>query len=172
MQTHDSFIESLIALIGALESEIAKYDRRIAAAQEARGTKQRKLEAAKETLNAYRELHNLPTPPPVTVEVLRERWKERPTRDLIVEYARLHGGRFNVRQAAETLVAAGLYKDVRNASGNIYATLDRHPALARKLRRGEYIVEFDCHGRSGGDDPSQSEDDPSPPLLWRLVSSG
>lgn len=59
-------------------------------------------------------------------------------KECLIRIARKNNGFLNLSAARKTLVAAGIFKDDRNASTTIGSTLSRNPELFKNLARGIY----------------------------------
>lgn len=150
MVTPQAVLEELQALVAALESDIEKAERRIVAAQAAYDALVKQRDAARETVNLYRERHQLPAPE-LSVEIdeeTRARWAKGSTKEMAVDIARMCGGRLKIRAAARLLAEVGMFKDKDNAASNLYATLSRHPQLFEKLGPGEFALREQADSRT------------------------
>jgi hypothetical protein len=121
-----------------LEREREKLRRRVEMAQQALEEIERSIGAMAAAVRAYREYHNIPQEEAGVDDALRERFKNLSTRDALIQIAEERGGVLEGKEACQILVRAGMCKDLRNASGSVYATFNRYPDLFQKVARGKY----------------------------------
>ena len=121
-----------------LEREREKLRRRVEMAQQALEEVERKIGAMAAAVRAYREYHNIPQEEAGVDDALRERFQNLSTKDALIQIAQERGGVLEGKEACQILVRAGMCKDLRNASGSVYATFNRYPDLFEKVARGKY----------------------------------
>ncbi len=97
---------------------------------------QSQLEQAESVISNYCSYYSVDTEPQ-SLESLSE-YRGLSIKDCLVRFASKSGGILNVSTAKKTLVAAGVFKDERNASTTIGSTLSRNPELFKSLARGMY----------------------------------
>lgn len=140
MTNKTDFEREIGILIGELEKERGKLQKRLAQATEALVDVESKLTHLKETEAIYRDYHKLPQVTIGVDEQLRQTYDGLTVKEALVVFARNHGELIDASGAGHELVRAGLFKNQRNASGSIYSALKRYPRIFRKIIRGEYAL--------------------------------
>lgn len=103
---------------------------------------QSQIELAEKYFEAVSAFYDLQLPP--LSPTLHEDYSGLSVKECLIRIARKNKGFLNLSSARKTLVAAGIFKDERNASTTIGSTLSRNPELFKNLARGAYrLIEND-----------------------------
>lgn len=138
MDATDTFISEVQALMATKEAELAKVERRLTRDRELFDALTQDLAALRQTIDVYRAHHKLPAVETESDHMPDQSLTSHTAPEVVIELARLRGGRLNVSEAAKILVRVGMYQTERNASANIYSAVKRHGERFRKVRPGVY----------------------------------
>lgn len=171
MTSGGDVLSELQAVLSVRREELDRMERRIAAMQEARDATLRDVAALERAIELYREYRHLPPVELGTPETIGAELRKHSPKDMIVEYAKLRGGRLKVQEAARVLAATGAFRDMRLASSHIHAAIYRNPDLFRRLGRGEYeLAELQPSREESPEQPELPEQPPSEDAPASLVS--
>ena len=138
--SEQDFEQQIRFMIEDAEKERDKLNRRISSAQEGLVIIEAKLDAYRQTLRDYCEFHGIPFQENTTDEALRAEFAELTTKDALIRIGRARGGVIVARDACRVLVQAQMFKNPRNASGNIYSAFQRFPNIFRRIDKGTYLL--------------------------------
>ena len=125
-------------LLAELEQEQEKLDRRVSLAAKAAQEGMAEIETFRKALAIYRTRRGLA---PTEIEIdenLREEFRNLTVKEVLIRIAERNGGILDGADAGEIMVAAGMFKNIKNASGNVYSTLGRSKSVFRRVARGKY----------------------------------
>jgi len=138
--SEQDFEQQIRFMIEDAKKERDKLNRRIATAQEGLVAIEGKLNAYQQTLRDYYERNGIPFQENATDEALRAEFANLSTKDALIRIGRVQGGLIVARNACRILVQAGMFKNPRNASGNIYSAFQRFPNIFRRIDKGTYFL--------------------------------
>lgn len=129
-------------MAATLRVEYARRQERAAAVVAAAEETRERLETWERAIAMWREAHPearvSSTEVPGAAAELFERFRNRSTREMLIDLARENHGVLVIKEAGRRLAAAGLFKDEANAAKNVSTTISRSEDIFEWIGRGRY----------------------------------
>lgn len=134
----DECLERLKGLLLELDREQEQLGHRLAAAQDAFTEGEHKRGVVRETMIIYSEAYGIPYDAMQLDDGLRREFAGLSTKEALIKVGSECGGVLVMTAACRLLVRAGLFRDMRNASGNVYGVVKRFPQVFERQEAGKY----------------------------------